>query len=116
MATVGAAGGLRAVSPHSSRDGLRPARAIGSCCLAALREDAGHGDTWEWDGTAWTEESDFGPEACAGAAMVFKGTRMALFGGIASIATRVPQPHRSLQSELGVGWEALDGATEYGAG
>ena len=55
-------------------------------------EDLGLGDTWEWDGTAWTEESDFGPDACAGGAMVFKGTRVALFGGIASIASPAPEP------------------------
>jgi hypothetical protein len=55
-------------------------------------QDAGLGDTWEWDGTAWTEESDFGPDPCAGGAMVFKGSRIALFGGIASIAVPPPQP------------------------
>jgi hypothetical protein len=55
-------------------------------------QDAGLGDTWEWDGNAWTEESDFGPDPCAGGAMVFKGSRVALFGGIASIASPPPQP------------------------
>lgn len=55
-------------------------------------EDLALGDTWEWDGTAWTQESDFGPHPSAGGAMVHKGSRAALFGGIASIASPVPQP------------------------
>ena len=59
-------------------------------------QDAGLGDTWEWDGTAWTEESDFGPDPCAGGAMVFKSSRTALFGGIASIAAPPPQPAPAL--------------------
>jgi len=59
-------------------------------------QDLGLGDTWEWDGTAWTEESDFGPDPCAGGAMVFKGSRAALFGGMASIAAPPPQPAPAL--------------------
>jgi len=59
-------------------------------------QDLGLGDTWEWDGTAWTEESDFGPDPCAGGVMVFKGSRAALFGGMASIAAPPPQPAPAL--------------------
>ena len=106
------------VSPHSSRDGLRPSRAIGSCCLAALRKDAGHGDTWEWDGDGMDRGIGFRSRGLSPAPRwSSRGTRMALFGGIVSDCdARYPTSTRSLRSELGVGWEALDGATEYGAG
>ncbi len=78
-------------------------------------QDAGLGDTWEWDGNAWTEESDFGPDPCAGGAMVFKGSRVALFGGIASIASPPPPAGTGhLRPELGVGWPSLDRASGHG--
>jgi N-acetylneuraminic acid mutarotase len=54
--------------------------------------DRGLRDTWEWDGAAWTEEADFGPDACAAAAMVFKGSRVTLFGGVASLANTQAPP------------------------
>jgi hypothetical protein len=69
-------------------------------------EDVGLGDTWEWDGTAWTEESDFGADPCAGAAMVFKGSRSALFGGAASIAAMGPQPFGRSWEWNGTHWTA----------
>lgn len=40
------------------------------------------GDTWEWDGMAWTQAADVGPDPCFGAAMVFGIDRVDLFGGI----------------------------------
>ena len=39
------------------------------------------GDTWEWDGAAWTQASSFGTQPCNAAAMAFKGDSVALFGG-----------------------------------
>jgi hypothetical protein len=60
---------------------------------------AGLGDTWEWNGTTWTQVADFGPDPCAGAAMVFKATRIALYGGIASLATTGTPP------VFGLTWE-----------
>jgi hypothetical protein len=47
---------------------------------------SGLGDTWEWDGTSWTQLAGFGADPCLGAATVFEGDRVALFGGIDSIA------------------------------
>ena len=39
-------------------------------------------DTWEWDGTCWTQMADIGPAARMGAAMAFDQTRgrLILFG------------------------------------
>jgi hypothetical protein len=42
------------------------------------------GDTWEWDGTIWTQVSNFGADPCLFAAMVFKGDRTALYGGVSA--------------------------------
>ena len=47
---------------------------------------ASFNDTWEWNGETWTEAADFGPQGTAAAAMVFKGYRCALFGGMPSAA------------------------------
>jgi hypothetical protein len=41
-------------------------------------------DTWEWDGSAWAQKSDFGATASAYAALAFKGDSVALFGGALS--------------------------------
>src|SRR6185436_8982026 len=43
------------------------------------------GDTWEWDGTDWTERTTPGPPARVGAAMEYDGTRrvVVLHGGFA---------------------------------
>jgi hypothetical protein len=40
-------------------------------------------DTWEWDGTCWTQMADIGPDARMGAGMAFDQTRgrLILFGG-----------------------------------
>jgi hypothetical protein len=62
--------------------------------------DGGQGnglaDTWEWNGTTWSQIADFGPDPCLAAAMVFKGDRAALFGGIDSV-NAAPAP-RVLQN------------------
>jgi hypothetical protein len=42
------------------------------------------GDTWEWDGAAWTQISSFGAQPCGLAAMAFKADSVALFGGAMS--------------------------------
>lgn len=49
-------------------------------------------DTWEWDGATWTQVSNFGPDPCFGAAMVFKGDKVALYGGIDSFRPGPPPP------------------------
>jgi len=40
------------------------------------------GDTWEWNGSVWTQIASFGPPGCGGAAMAYKGSGIALFGGV----------------------------------
>jgi hypothetical protein len=39
------------------------------------------GDTWSWDGAAWTQRSGTGPSARQGAAMAARGSEVVLFGG-----------------------------------
>jgi N-acetylneuraminic acid mutarotase len=39
------------------------------------------GDTWTWDGTAWTQQNVTGPSPRAGAAMATLGNTVVLFGG-----------------------------------
>jgi hypothetical protein len=41
------------------------------------------GDTWEWNGTSWTQRSTSGPAAREGASMAFDSNRgvSVLFGG-----------------------------------
>jgi len=46
--------------------------------------NGGLGDTWEWDGTTWTQMAGFGPDPALNATMVFKGDRIALFGGLST--------------------------------
>ena len=43
-----------------------------------------YGDTWEWNGEAWTQEEDQGPSARAGHSMIYDAERKQtiLFGGI----------------------------------
>ena len=57
-------------------------------------------DTWEWDGTRWTEEVNFGPPACFGASMVFKVARSCLFGGASALSSPAQSPVL-----YGVSWE-----------
>jgi hypothetical protein len=45
----------------------------------------GLGDTWEWDGAAWSEIGDFGAPASMFAALAFKGDSVALLDGAASV-------------------------------
>jgi len=42
------------------------------------------GDTWQWDGTEWTEIADSGPSARSGVGMVYDSnrSRVVLFGGV----------------------------------
>ena len=61
--------------------------------------DAALGDTWEWNGAVWTQVASFGPPPCAGGALAFKGSGVALFGGIDSVA---PIPGAQL---FGTTWE-----------
>ena len=42
------------------------------------------GDTWEWDGTRWTQVADTGPEARFGAAMASTGGSLVLHGGMST--------------------------------
>ena len=46
-------------------------------------------DTWEWDGTTWTQVADTGPAARFGAAMTSTGAALLLFGGIVANRTVV---------------------------
>lgn len=64
-------------------------------------------DTWEYDGVAgnWTQVADIGPEACFGAALVSKQSRVELYGG-ASALTFGGNPAPVV---FGVTWE-WDGA------
>jgi hypothetical protein len=39
------------------------------------------GDTWEWDGNAWTQRSTTGPSARASTAMAALGDRLVLYSG-----------------------------------
>ncbi len=41
-----------------------------------------YGDTWEWDGTTWTQRTDFGPPPTAGAKLIYTGAECMLFGGM----------------------------------
>jgi hypothetical protein len=43
------------------------------------------GDTWEWDGTAWTQRMVSGPPARYGAAMASLGGKVVLFGGLGAL-------------------------------
>ena len=79
------------------------------------------GDTWEWDGTTWTEESNFGPDPCLAATMVFNGARSALYGGIQFRAGKSPPEvfsrswewdgkHWTARQDMGPGPRAFHGA------
>src|SRR5436853_6935455 len=47
------------------------------------------GDTWSWDGSTWTQTSNFGANPCMRAAMVSTDVQIAMFGGACvDIATR----------------------------
>ncbi len=50
---------------------------------------ASFADTWVWDGEAWTQLADTGPDARSGHALAFDSgrARVVLFGGIASDGT-----------------------------
>jgi N-acetylneuraminic acid mutarotase len=45
-------------------------------------DGVGLDDTWEWDGAIWTQVSNYGADPFLGAAMVFKGDKVALYGGL----------------------------------
>lgn len=79
------------------------------------------GDTWEWDGTAWTEEANFGPDPCLAGTLVFNGARCALYGGIQSLAATPPPAlfarswewdgkHWTARQDMGPGPRAFHGA------
>lgn len=53
------------------------------------------GDTWEWNGTSWTQKATSGPAARAGHAMASLGGKAVLFGGYAGLA----------REDLGDTWE-----------
>lgn len=48
------------------------------------------GDTWEWDGTAWAEISDFGAPASMFATLAFKGDSVALLDGADTVKSAIP--------------------------
>jgi hypothetical protein len=79
------------------------------------------GDTWEWDGDTWTEETTFGPDACLAATLVFSGARSDLYGGIQSLAPAPPPElfsrtwewdgkHWTARQDMGPGPRAFHGA------
>ena len=39
-------------------------------------------DTWEWDGSSWSEVSTIGAPACFAGSMVYTGSNVRLYGGI----------------------------------
>jgi hypothetical protein len=43
-------------------------------------------DTWEWDGSEWSQVADIGPAPRLGHRMVFEGTRVHLFGGTTGLS------------------------------
>jgi hypothetical protein len=49
------------------------------------------GDTWSWDGSAWTQTSNFGADPCMRAAMVSTDVQIAMFGGLDSTSA-APTP------------------------
>jgi hypothetical protein len=55
------------------------------------------GDTWEWDGTNWTQVADTGPTARYGAAMTSSGGTLILHGGKSDLS-------------LGDTWQWTDGS------
>jgi hypothetical protein len=68
------------------------------------------GDTWEWDGRAWTQVASSGPSARSGAAMAFdeRRGRVVLFGGSG------PPPSDETWEWDGARWERVAGATAPG--
>ena len=49
--------------------------------------DEAYNDTWAWNGTAWTQIADTGPEPRSNGAMVEDGRRVLLFGGVELTST-----------------------------
>ena len=60
------------------------------------------GDTWEWNGSEWTQVSHFGATPCGFASLAFKGDSVALFGGSNSIFS--PQIYGSTWTWNGRNW------------
>jgi len=93
--------------------------------VAGVTASLAFGDTWEWDGTAWTEEANFGPDPCLAGTIVFNGTRCSLYGGIQSLsATPAPEvfsrswewdgKHWTARQDMGPGPRAFHGAAYDG--
>jgi Galactose oxidase, central domain len=59
---------------------------------------AGLNDTWLWNGTAWTQAADTGPDPRAAAAMVAAAT-IVLFGGVNSIDPNLPSANRIIYGD-----------------
>jgi hypothetical protein len=59
---------------------------------------AGLNDTWLWDGTAWTQAADTGPDRRAACAMV-AATNIVLFGGVNSIDPGFPSANRIIYGD-----------------
>jgi hypothetical protein len=69
-----------------------------------------HGDTWEWDGTAWHKAPGSGPPARQGHVMVFdtKRSRLVVFGGAGTAAPGQPPGQLSDTWEYdGTSWRQL---------
>ncbi len=65
---------------------MAPAARSGACLVPDLGPKAllfggGYDDTWEWDGSAWSELTSAGPGARYGAACSFADGVVVLFGG-----------------------------------
>jgi hypothetical protein len=59
---------------------------------------AGLNDTWLWNGTAWTQAADTGPDPRAACAMV-AATTIVLFGGVNSIDPGFPVANRIIYGD-----------------
>jgi len=59
---------------------------------------AGLNDTWLWDGAAWTQAADTGPDPRAACAMV-AATSIVLFGGVNSIDPGFPSANRIIYGD-----------------
>jgi hypothetical protein len=60
---------------------------------------AGLNDTWLWDGTAWAQVADTGPDPRAACAMIAGTTTIVLFGGVNSIDPNFPSANRIIYGD-----------------
>jgi hypothetical protein len=60
---------------------------------------AGLNDTWLWNGAAWTQAADTGPDPRAASAMVAVTNAVVLFGGVNSIDPGFPSANRIIYGD-----------------